>query len=341
MSDPGEGIEGVGAVSTEGCAVPPRRIPFMTQRVSGPEFARLSSLYRYGVLDTAPEPAIDQALQGLAARLDVPVAQLVFADAQRFWAKSTIGAVEPLQLRGRGLLDGLMAQGPAFLAVAELGIGDMPAVPAARSFAGLRINSAEDEALGILYVADARPRDFAAEAAEALAMAAAAIRTILDSGRRGREDEATGALRREPFLDQADRLIAVTRMARQSISLVTLDVAPFRLALDGKAAGLGSLALRHMAELGRTQVRGRDSFGRLDDDLFAVLLTDTAEAGAQVLARRLSRHLERGWTDAGLIPEGLALGSASLKPAGPQETAEALVARATAARETLVATRVA
>lgn len=305
----------------------------MTHRVSGPEFARLSNLYRHGVLDTAPEPAIDHALQALASRLDVPVAQLVFADAQRFWAKGTVGGVEPLQLRGRGLLDGLVAQGPAFLAVADLGIGDMPGVPQARSFAGLRINSAEDEALGILYVADERPRDFSDEAAEPLAAAAAAVRAILDSGRRGREDEATGALRRDAFLNQADRLIAVTRFARQSISLVTLDLAPFRLALEGKAAGLGSLALRHMAELGRTQVRRRDSFGRLDEDLFGVLLTDTATAGAHVLAQRLSRHLERGWTDNGLVPAGLELGIASLKPAGTEDAAEALVARAIATRD--------
>lgn len=304
----------------------------MPHRVSGPEFARLSNLYRHGVLDTPAEPAIDQALRALASRLDVPVAQIVFADAKRFWAKSTVGIVEPVQLRGRGLLEGLVTQGPAFLVAGDLGLGDLPGVPEARSFAGLRIGSLEEEALGILYVADGRPRDLTLEAAEPLAAVAAAIRVILDSARRAREDEATGALQRDAFLDQAGRLIAVSRTGRQSISLVTLDLAPFRLALETKAAGLGSLALRHMAELGRTQVRLRDTFGRLDPDLFAVLLTDTAEAGARVLAQRLSRHLERGWTDAGLVPSGLDLGIASLKPAGTAETAETLVARATAAR---------
>lgn len=302
----------------------------MTHRISGPEFARLSNLYRHGVLDTAAEPAIDQALQALASGLDAPVAQLVFADAQRFWAKSTVGGVDPLQLRGRGLLEGLVTQGPAFLAIGDLGPGDLPATPEARSFAGLRISSLEDEALGLLYVADTRPRDFATQAAEPLAAAAAAIRVILDSARRGREDEATGALRRDAFLEQADRLVAVSRMGRQSISLVTLDLAPFRFALESKAAGLGSLALRHMAELGRTQVRHRDSFGRLGEDLFAVLLTDTAEAGARVLAQRLSRHLGRGWTDAGLAPAGLGLGIACLKPTGSGEAVEAFIARAAA-----------
>ena len=93
-----------------------------------------------------------------------------------------------------------------------------------------------------------------------LADAASAIRAVLDSGRRAREDGGTGAITHGAFMDQAARLIGVSRVGRQWVSLVTLDLGPFCAALDAKAMGLSSLAMRHMADLGRTQVRKRDSF---------------------------------------------------------------------------------
>lgn len=301
----------------------------MPYRVSSAEFARLTSLYRYGVLDTGPDPAIDEAMRVLALRLDVPVARLVLADAQRLWVKSGIGpGDDKVFLRGRGLVDDLVAGGPAFLAAVDPG-ETAPLLPLnVRSFAGLRLVGTDDEALGVLYVADTQARDLATEAAGPLGAAAVAIQAVFDSGRRARDDEGTGAIKREAFLDQTARLIEVSRIGRQWVSLVTLDLGPFCAALEAKGAGLSSLAMRHMADLGRTQVRRRDSFGRLDANLFAVLLTDTGEAGARILAQRLSRHLERGWTDAGLDTAGLLLGSASMKPTAASDTVTSLLVRA-------------
>ena len=233
-------------------------------------------------------------------------------------------------LRDRGLLDDMVTGGPAFVAALDP-IEAMPPMPLPlRSFAGLRLVGADDEVLGVLYLADTRARDFGAEAAELLADAASAIRAVFDSSRRAREDDGTGAITHDAFMDQAARLIEVSRAGRQWVSLVTLDLGPFCMALDAKAAGLSSLAMRHMAELGRTQVRKRDSFGRLDDMLFAILLTDTGEAGAQVLAQRLNRHLEQGWGDSGLDTSGLHLGIASMKASTAADKVEALVARSRA-----------
>lgn len=311
----------------------------MPYRVTSAEFARLSSLYRYGVLDTAAEPAIDAAVRTLAARLDVPVAQLVFADAQRFWVKSAVGPAEPLCLRGRGLVEDVLTQGPAFQSAVDRGEAMPPGQQGFHGFAGLRLLGSEDEALGVLYVGDTGSRDLATQAAVPLAEAAAEILAVIESARRTRHDAGTGALELEAFLDQARRLIDVTRMGRQWISLVTFDLAPLRAGLERKGAGLGSLVVRHMADLGRTQVRRRDSFGRLGEDLFAILLTDTGEAGAGVLAQRLNRHLERGWTDAGLVPGGLDLGISSLKPTTADDTVEVLMTRAAATRWSEAATR--
>ena len=70
----------------------------MPHRVSGAEFARLTSLYRYGVLGRACDPAIDETVRALASRFDVPVAQLVLADAQQFWVMSAVGPGERMFL---------------------------------------------------------------------------------------------------------------------------------------------------------------------------------------------------------------------------------------------------
>ncbi len=306
----------------------------MPQRVAGAEFARLSSLYRFGVLDTAPDPVFDRILRDLAARLDVPVARLVFADAQRFWTKSSVGPGESVFLRERGFVEGLITGGSALVAAQDPGIEMPPGCPLMLSVAGQKVVSMEDDALGALYVGDTRSRDLAAEAIEPFAAALAEIRGLLDSGRRAREDEATGALKHVAFLDQVQRLIDVSRKGRHWISLVVLDVAPFRAALEAKAVGLGSFVVHHMAELRRAQVRRRDSFGRLSENTFAVLLTDTGEVGARVLAQRLCRHLERGWTAAGLVMNGPEFGLASIKPSGAGDTAHALLERASATRWT-------
>lgn len=311
----------------------------MPYRVTGAEFARLSSLYRYGVLDTAAEPAIDAAVRTLAARLDAPVAQLVLADAQRFWVKSKVGAGEPAVPRGRGLVEEVLTQGPAYQTALDRGEAMPPGQQNMESFAGLRIVGSDDEALGVLYVADKYPRDFASEAAGPLADAAAEILAILESARRSRHDGGTGALEQAAFLDQARRLVEVSRAGRQRISLVTFDLAPLRAGLERKGLGLGRLVVRHMADLGRTQVRRRDTFGGLGADLFAILLTDTGEAGARTLAQRLARHLDQGWADAGLAPEGPDLGIASMKPSSDDHTADALVTRAGMTRWTPVEIR--
>ncbi|MDX7950063.1 diguanylate cyclase [Lichenihabitans sp. Uapishka_5] len=306
----------------------------MQTRIVSSEFTRLSRLYRCGVLDTPSDPAFDGVLADLAQACEAPIAQLVFADARRFWAKAGVGAIDPESPRERGLLERMVTGGPAFMhddgqSPPEDQDSALPGVPPVRSFAGLRIVSPEDEVLGVLYVADRVPRSFAA-AAERLAAAALAIEALLTQGRRARQDGSTGALDHDAFLDQSRRLMAVSRPGRQWVSLVTLDLAPLRAALEERSRGLGSLALRQMADLGRTQVRQRDCFGRTGADSFAILLTDTAEAGARVLSDRLARRLEQGWGQAGLGLSGLTLGLASAKPTGIPGELDILLSRAAA-----------
>lgn len=306
----------------------------MPYRISSAEYTRLSTLYSYGVLDTAPEPAHDAILRDLAASLRVPVAQLVFADARRFWAKGTVGPAKPESLRGETLADILISDRTT-LVVPDASApgrvpGDLPPtdVPM-RSYAGIRIASPEGEAIGVLHVADLRVRDFTPGETAAIEAAAHAAAVLLESRRRACRDDQTGALQPENFTDTLRRMVAAARSGRQRISLVRLDIAAFRLSLEAMGTGLGRIALRRMADLGAHQVRRRDCFGRVGLDDFAVLLTDTGETGARVLADRLSRHLHQGWSEALPHTGAITVEVASVKPESGDDAEAVLLATLT------------
>lgn len=291
----------------------------MPHRISAAEYTRLATLYGYGALDTAPDPAIDRIVGDLATVLRVPVAQFVLADLQRFWAKSSLGPVSGESLRGGTLADFVVAEQPTLLVAdteapdrtpGDLPLSDVPL----RSYAAFRITSPEDDALGVLQVADTHPRVFSASEAAAIEAAAHQISVLIESQRRARHDPETGALHRAAFAENIARMVAAARRGRQRVSLVRLDLTAFRASLEAMGVGLGRIALHRMADIGLRQVRRRDCFGRLADDVFAVLLTDTGEAGAQVLAERLRLHLAQGWSGSVPHSEPVAFTIVTAKP---------------------------
>src|SRR5512133_1825243 len=55
------------------------------------ESGRISALYRYGVLDTAEEPAFERIAELAARVLESPFAVISFIDRDREWFKSRFG----------------------------------------------------------------------------------------------------------------------------------------------------------------------------------------------------------------------------------------------------------
>ncbi|MCW6510556.1 GGDEF domain-containing protein [Lichenifustis flavocetrariae] len=278
----------------------------MPNPVSGPEFARLSALFKYGILDSEAEPIFHVIVSDLARKLDAPMAQLVFADAHRIWAKAGIGSL-PTEIPRLGNLADLVISERAVISVSDvledplcsgLLIGDCDL----RAYLATRITSLEDDAIGAVFVADTRPRVFSEAEIEAVNHAAADITALLASRRAARIDRETGALEGSAFVDQVRRMIEVAQSGGQPLSLVLIDIAGFRARLESLQAGLGAMVLRRLADLGRDQVRRRDTFGRLSENVFGLLLTDTEGAGAQVLAGRLTKHMEQGWSALLAVP---------------------------------------
>src|SRR5690348_15664180 len=57
----------------------------------GDEAARLAALQAYNLLDTPPEPDIDDLTRLVATICDTPIALVSLSDAHRQWFKSHIG----------------------------------------------------------------------------------------------------------------------------------------------------------------------------------------------------------------------------------------------------------
>jgi hypothetical protein len=117
------------------------------------EADRVAALRRYDLLDTPPDGGFDR-ITALAARsLDVPVAVVGLADADRLWFKSRIGvtcaqlALPIAGAPGGGLLQRTTVLKESALppVVLEAGLGTVAAVP---------LLTAEGVALGVLAVAD-------------------------------------------------------------------------------------------------------------------------------------------------------------------------------------------
>jgi diguanylate cyclase (GGDEF)-like protein len=200
--------------------------------------------------------------------------------------------------------------------------------PHIRSFAGTRLLTPDDHVIGVVCVADTRARSFEDPQLAALEAASLAIMELLEHRRLCRLDQATGALGHAAFLEQAQRMVRLAAHYRRGLSLVVIDVDPFRSLLDSLKADLGRIMVERVAGLGRDQVRRLDSFGRLSENTFGVLLPDTDGPGARVLAQRLTERLAEGW--AALIPESVekpvGIGVASLQAA--YDNAESILARA-------------
>ncbi|WAC73974.1 GGDEF domain-containing protein [Roseateles sp. SL47] len=106
-----------------------------------------------------------------------------------------------------------------------------------------------------------------------------------------RRDPLTGLLNRRALEEHLQRLQAQVERGH-SHALLVLDVDHFKRINDELGHAGGDAALRHLAEVLTDALRTTDCFGRLGGEEFAVLMPDTDETGAVLVAERLRRLLQ-------------------------------------------------
>lgn len=132
------------------------------------------------------------------------------------------------------------------------------------------------------------------EPAELRARVRAALRTkryhdLLAA--RSHVDALTGIWNRAYFDRRIGENIADVRRHGRMLSLLMMDVDCFKSLNDGYGHPFGDLVLQHVGEMLHGQLRSTDSPCRYGGEEFGILLTDTDESGASVIAERLRAAL--------------------------------------------------
>jgi len=309
-----------GASDTTGCHI--------AAPLPANEGQRLQALQAYGILDSASEQSFDDLARLAALCCQAPIALLSLVDRERQWFKAHIGIDSTGTHRDLSFCAHAILQPEQVMEVADArrdarfaGNALVTGEPHIVFYAGAPLRTPTGEALGTLCVVDHRPRELTGLQRRMLAgLAAQAMtqlelrRTVmtleaaLDSQARYVEqlerahreleqecatDDLTGLGNRRAFQERLDTELARGEVNGGVVALVLLDVDFFKRYNDSFGHPAGDEVLRVLATLIRQACRGCDFAARVGGEEFALILPGMTREGAQVIAERLRRSVQR------------------------------------------------
>ncbi len=261
------------------------------------EEARLSALTATGVLNTGPEERFDRYTRLAQRMFDVPIAviSLVERDCQRFKSAQGVSVgqtARDISFCGHTILDDNL-----FIvedAAADARFADNPMVtgePHIRFYAGCPLNSSDGYRLGALCIIDRQPRTLNAGEVQALRDLAVMVSADMSSLRLATVDELTSLSNRRGFNMIAEQSLQMCRRSNRCASLLMLDLDGFEKINEKLGPACGDKVLVEFAQMLKSSFRDSDVLGRLGDDTFCVLLTDTDFENAWVTVERFRTTL--------------------------------------------------
>jgi diguanylate cyclase (GGDEF)-like protein len=106
-----------------------------------------------------------------------------------------------------------------------------------------------------------------------------------------RTDELTGLLNRRGFYDLFETELERARRSGQSLSVIVGDIDHFKVLNDRFGHAAGDRALEQLSLILRTAKRRIDSAARIGGEEFAVILPDSDQHAAFILAERMRREV--------------------------------------------------
>jgi diguanylate cyclase (GGDEF)-like protein len=106
-------------------------------------------------------------------------------------------------------------------------------------------------------------------------------------------DELTQLYNRRHFYERFQEMLARTRVSRQSLALVLLDIDGLKKINDEYGHAVGDIMIANLAKVIDKHIRASDVPARLGGDEFAILMPDTDKRGAFAFAERLWEELEQ------------------------------------------------
>jgi sigma-B regulation protein RsbU (phosphoserine phosphatase) len=150
------------------------------------------------------------------------------------------------------------------------------------------------------------------------AVKAGLLARAIESARRELEqlavtDPLTGLYNRRHFTERLREELGRARRYGRGFSLLILDIDGFKEINDLHGHEVGDEVLRYLAGLLRQSVRLVDTVARIGGDEFVILLPETEQKGAEVVAERILTSLNTGPPVSGLSSVGGSIGIATCR----------------------------
>src|SRR5450830_1525032 len=130
------------------------------------EQARLDALYRYRVLDTAPEKSFDHITLLATQLFKLPIALISFVDQSRIWFKSKQGVdFDQIAIDASFCATAIHSDEPYILNDARYDVRSksnhlVTSEYGLRFYAGIPLKTADGQNIGVLSIVDFEPREF-------------------------------------------------------------------------------------------------------------------------------------------------------------------------------------
>ena len=269
----------------------------MTGKVDHHEAARLAALHGFDILDTPAEETFDRLTRLAQSALGVPIVLVSLVDTDRQWFKSRQGldatetprevsfcawAIEwdrPLIVRDASTDERFQGN--------PLVTGE----PHIRFYAGIPLKSSDGHNLGTLCAIDTVSRDVSDAEIGVLSDLARLVMNEIELRYLARTDALTGAHTHRSFHLELEREFERSRRHSLSLSLLTFDIDHFKSINDTHGHAGGDAVLREIGLVVKSTMRLSDAFGRLGGEEFALILPETNNGGALLVAERLRSRL--------------------------------------------------
>lgn len=262
------------------------------------ETGRLLALRELEILDTPPERRFDRIAQ-LAARLTgSEIGMIAFVDETRVFFKSTVGAAAAgvalgAPTREFWFCSHVVATGRPLVVedAREDGrfdrIAAVSATPAVLAYAGVPLRAAGWSFVGTLAVLATEPRRYSEPEMNILAELARLVEAELSSVPHGTLDSLTGALNARTFYRLGNRYLELADYHSAPVAVLRIDVGGVEEIRARHGFEAADAALRDVAKLVGTTVRGSDLVGRLGPEEFGVVLLGADSERAKLAVERL------------------------------------------------------
>ena len=274
------------------------------------EEARIAALQAYKIMNSEPEAAFNRIARVLSQVFDVPVALVTFIDRDTLWAKAAVGATESFcSPRFSTFCNMTIASNQPLIvpdATHDSRFDALPCVagePGYRFYAGMPLRTAEGFNIGTLCCFDYQPRVPSERQIAALHDLCEVVVDAMELRLAVSSDGLTGVLRRNAFLEAAERDISLAVRHGRPLSCLVIDLDRFKAVNDTYGHAAGDQVLRGFALCCRGHLRDADYLGRLGGEEFGLILRETALPDAFCLAERLRNAVAQSI----FVSEGTAL----------------------------------